>query len=229
MNTEIADLKPDPTDLVVIPMDMAIPETVPFLVHRVKFLHKPSIIKSGYSTMNMLETYTPAVFKKWFGFLGDTTSEKKTEEVIVAKGQVIKTDEPYLPCFFRYTRLVAPVKNSVNNNWALNAKGGLTIFVELNPRDNAFAFSYAICSTEDNFSKELGRTIAKTRFMDDDWYEISGYDPKLSVLENIKIALKDLLASENKGIITNQKQGIHFSSLSEKMKFLELKQIYERI
>jgi hypothetical protein len=228
MNADISELKPDPNDLVVIPLGMSIPDDVPFLVHRIKFLNKPSIIKSGYSTMNMLETYTPAVLRKWFGFLGETLSESMNDKVQLAKAEMIK-DEPYLPKFYRYSRLLAPIKQSAGESWALSAKGGLTLFVELNPRENAFAFSYALCNTEDNFAKAKGRILAKERFDTEDWYEIDNYDPTLSVLENIKEALKKLLSPGKDSTIVSPDEGIHFSSLSEKMKVLELKQIYERI
>jgi hypothetical protein len=238
MNQAISDLDPRPDDLVVIPDDMVVlDEALPFMVHRVKFLNKPSIIRSGSYGMGFLSSISTKPFKDWlsqfapdFSFLG--SMGKATDEdgpVTLAKGQIIY-EKPELPTFYRHVRMIEEIDNGpLYSSWRQSAKGGVTFLVELDPANKTFAFSYALCSTEENFCKDTGRAIAKAKFEAEDWYEVDNYDGQIGVVENIREAIKLLLSEENRGTVDPAVKPIHFSSISEKMKLRELKQILERI
>jgi len=125
--------------------------------------------------------------------------------------------ELYLATFFRHRRF--------EDNNGIWPRGGVTFFIELNPSQGTFAFSYALCSLEDNFDKTIGRTIAKNRFDAGDWYEIKNYKEDIGVVDNIKEALHNLLYA----VIVDEETDTVFSSLSDGMVECELKALFKRI
>ncbi len=113
----------------------------------------------------------------------------------------------------------------------VSPKGGVAFYIELDAAHDSFAFSYALCHEKDNFSRAHARAITLDRFNNEDWYEVEGYDSDFSLVENIRVAIGKLLQSDYTcGIIAPASDNsIKFSSLSEKMNYRELKQIFERI
>lgn len=65
--TTLENLNPRPDDLVVVPEDMEVSAQAPFQVYRMKFLHQPSIIRSGGYSMGLLDTLAKTRFGAWLG------------------------------------------------------------------------------------------------------------------------------------------------------------------
>lgn len=261
--TQLADLKPESHDLVVVPEDMHVPENPGFLVHKMKFLRTPSIIRSGSFNMAFLDAFRSSVVARWFG-LDDPLVEPGSLRDIDFDGYVdmstirvknipspqeVKSEivTGYMTGgrlhpnalstlstqpvdgeakFFRHERNYETINRLDGQQKVVSPKGGLTVYVELDPAHKTFAFSYALCHNNDNFDKKIARDIAKGRFNSEDWYEVGNYDENISVLANIKNALYNMFYGDEAGFT---KQGAVFTSISEKVNYYELELIYERI
>lgn len=251
----LEQLRPQPNDLVVVPIDMVLPEEdLGFAVYRMKFLHQPSIIRSGNYNMEFLNNFKLSSLKDWlgtkpvastvlealddarFGRLRDSqmpavaTTIRDVAEVVEPKSVTVTFPRDVaktdLPKFWRYVRPKQIVKKmSGTFDNGVGPKGGATVYVELNAPENTFAFSFALCHESENFNYSIGRQVSKGRFQDEDWYEVANYDQNIGVIENIRAAIDNLFNSPDN---TNQ-QGIMFSSLSPKFKELEMKELFERI
>lgn len=240
MDSLISELKPQPNDLLIVPLGTVIPKNAPFLVYQMKFLLTPSIIRSGAVNMSVLERLKTGVLSSWmgsspfaFGYtkpggssLLISQQETRTEVSVVntksdeTVREVKGTFIPELPRFYRYARMKGRTPETVN------AKGGVSFFIELDAEHKTFAFSYALCHTGDNFNKKVARELSKSRFDEDDWYEVGDYDPSIGIIENIKDALFNELYADAMG---KPATGAKFTSLSESTCIYELSQIFERI
>lgn len=230
-------------------------ENVGCSVYRMKYLLKPSIVRSGGFTMGFLEGLNTRTIAGWLGLRTQAVQpaqyrpgilgpvEKSTPSVETGVTQVTLQGGEVIPMkvvawpelpetkvqiekFFRYVRTYDYVEKMDGlYPVSVSPRGGLAFYIELDVETNSFAFSYAICHETDNFCKKTARAICKGRFTADDWYEVENYDPSLGILENIEGALHKLLHNVKKGDTI----GPVFSSLSPKMKLYELEKIYERI
>jgi hypothetical protein len=257
------ELKPQADDLVVVPEGMVldVPEGgFPFHIYVMKFLHQPSIIRSGGYSMGLLDRLSPNAIGAWLGFkpaeppqpqkfvkdmnlnqvvvhprevepqadiLSDTDLKifrdaMKELDTTALPSDIKSTD---LPKFWRYSRPTQLIHRLSGDQATVNARGGVAFYIELDAENKTFAFSYSLCHNKDNFNYGIARAISKQRFDSEDWYEVKNYDPSKGIIENIGVAICNLLynqqADENKETV--------FSSLSERMKECELKQIFERI
>jgi len=228
MNQLLIDLKPEPNDLVVVPEDFVIPaEGVPFLIHKIKFLLKPSIIRSGFNNMNFFESLSTGMLLEWLTGKtaspeSESTSQKPLQIVMenLQAGLDAQKSKEKLPTFYRYVR---PLDEK--NDFNLGPKGGVTFYIELDAPNKTLAFAYSLCHYNDLFNRKIARHISKQRFEHDDWYEIAYYDPDLSVTTNIKNAIQLLLSGKDSDNIAVTK----FSSISERLNKYELNLIFERI
>lgn len=282
MHETLEILKPQSNDLVVIPMSMELPENFPYLTHRIEFMLRPSIIRSGYgadtsffsglSVKGMLEQLSSALRKApleskleprhqdtWNEFATgsppqeyaplsknfriDKEASKEAAAQLAAlealEGAKLTPPPPTVPTltefadtpdpetFFRHVRCYQPrYPDKLSPEVVLNARGGITFYIELNPEDKFFDFSYSLCSEEDNFDKTRGRNIAFNRMKHGDWYEIVDYDPELSIVQNIAIAIKKCLNKDEKdGMILTPR----FNSFSGRRNDYELSVILQRI
>ena len=231
MDQALKDLRPEPNDLVVIPMDFEVPKGVPFLVHKMKFLLSPSIIKSGSNNMSFFENMSTSKIWEWLtGNSQDPRVQvnlrKKVDESSKEEDARGYSEATYdYPKFYRYSR---PLDTHPNNPNVLGPKGGLTFYIELDAPNKTFAFSYSLCHHNDRFNKAVSRHICKQRFENGDWYEVANYDTNLGVMLNIRIAINVLLSGIDTSIIESE-QLIHFSSVSDRLNKHELNMIFERI
>lgn len=217
MDKAIAELKPEPNDLVVVPEDFVLHDEPNFLIHKMKFLHKPSIIRSGGgSNMSFFESLTSGHLWTWLTGRNQDPRSQENER----KKEETKASAAELPTFFRYSR---PFDEK--NGFSFGPKGGVTFFIELNAPEKTLAFSYALCHHDDLFNRKTARHIAKQRFDHGDWYEIKNYDSELSVTTNIKNAIEVLLCGKD----CSNLELTQFSSLSERLNEYELNLIFERI
>jgi hypothetical protein len=69
--------------------------------------------------------------------------------------------------------------------------------VRLEPWNGSFEFSFSSCHYKDLFNKRLGYDTCKSLMTDNKVFEICNYDPALSVLENIQIAIGTLLTTDD--------------------------------
>lgn len=241
-------LQASPDDLVVVPDTLILTGEFPFMVHKVKFLNTPSIVRSrGFQSMSYMPSPTtgdPVSFAEWFGNIiqrqgGIPESPLPTdigtrtgslgEPVSVAKGEYIKEEkeDTTLPKFFRYARNLQMSKHFPEVA-EFSPKGGVGFLFELDAANKTFAFSYALCHDEDNFDRAKARAILEHRFENEDWYEVKNYDFRFSLIDNVQAAITSLFTNQRTGLPA-QEDDIQFSSLSERMKERELKQIFERI
>lgn len=254
-NTDINNIQPQANDLVVVPEGTQVPTNVPFMVYAMKFLASPSIIRTGGYQMGVLTSITNSTIGNWLGLKPISPEKVSLRDIATTQlpsasrrdstislqldpkttagtdTAIEKIPEKQKPGgFFRYARPIEYLLQEDRSfDLTVGPKGGLTIYVELDPEHKTFAFSYALCHTGDNFNKSIARKIAKQRFENDDWYEIRNYDLTLSVMENLRLALFNLLERGNGPGCEVDETEVVFSSLSERTKEYELKQIYERI
>lgn len=274
----LADLNPQPDDLVVVPMGMEIPEGVPYHVYPMKFLLAPSIVRSGGSyNMPFLNSFSFSNLAAWLG--NRSPAPVVTEATPVSQEAVgmgtpanAPVDEPNyattqmatvkahngmpeitlgtvdiplgigefmeqqfpapkteveIAKFFRYVRPFNPVQRLSGVQQDLDPRGGICFYIELDPANKTFAFSYALCHNTENFNYEIARNVSKGRFQDDNWYEVKNYDSNLSVVENIGAALYNFLYNTN----PHESTDIVFSSTPEgdKVSLQDLTNIYKRI
>jgi hypothetical protein len=319
MLSEVQTLKPEVNDLVVVPEAMTIPEGLPFHIYRMKFLLKPSIIRTGGYNMGLLEKLNSGTIANWLGFKskpavetnnstslrdivfdssiygkmrGDSTLHHKVptinhyvlkgdapvvseslfaEDAVITNtplsesfqeglsnfhkamnefivkeppvqqhiptkttssvisqgpsGKVTLIPKRILPRLWRYSRPTEEIEHLSGVAKRVLPKGGVAFYIELDPENKTFAFSYALCHTDENFNRSIARHISKQRFENDDWYEVKNYDGSKSIIENIGIAISNELYNRN----IDDTMDISFSSLSDRMNETELKQIFERI
>lgn len=184
------------------------------------------------------------VFADWMstldrGFIPshNPEAEKSLEALFSEKDSTIKVEfvkdetETYVPQkFFRHCRAVhfTTLRMGDFQEFGLSAKGGLTFFIELDAPNETFAFSYAICHPDDNFSKKAACAIAKQRFESEDWYEIKNYNGKIGVVESIRIALGNILDKKpSQDMLQCTFPLPEFSSFSERMSLQDLHRIYK--
>jgi len=207
MSQHLSDLKPRPDDLVVVPDTMEIPENPGFMVSKVKFLHKPSIIRSGGS-IDMLEksisqhkTFTGKGLLSWL--FGDNKQVTEIDlQIAQESGGGIMANESTEtniasnpPRFLRHIRRHGKVSNDIEIVDML-ATGGLTVAVDLFPAENKLHFSYALCNPEDRFNKRTASKICETRMDSGDFYVVSDLDEKSPILDNIANAIGKYLTGD---------------------------------
>ena len=196
MNEIIGNLKPGPNDLVILPEGIEAPKDVDFEVYNMKYLLTPSIIRHGaymQTSENSVDKFSGAGFLNWIMELGGKKLSNKIEEVKMSEStevtisgstDVVVAEAP--PLFFRHVR----VKDSENGQ--VLPHGGFTVLVDLDPANDKFQFSYAICSSRDVFNRNTARAICEGRMDKGNSFEISNYiTDGLSVIDNIQAAIKD--------------------------------------
>jgi hypothetical protein len=97
---QLNDLKPQPDDMVVVPEDIELEEPVggfPFHVYRMKFLHKPSIIRSGGYSMSFLDSIANTSLAQFFGIKPKESMKSIREEIFNHDeyGQTLRGDSTY--------------------------------------------------------------------------------------------------------------------------------------
>lgn len=196
-----------PGDLLVIPDHVEFDESkVDFLVCRMKFLHYPSIVRFGGNIMSFESKAANASFNgksflnhllgdKVFSMLTPTKNQSEPVATASAEGVGIASnvhddvdtiENP--PRFLRHVRVF-----DVRDDSLMAPKGGLTVAVDLMPKDHKFRFAFAICNDSDIFDKKVARQKAEGRLNGSDWYEVENYDPSISVTDNIEIAVDQFL------------------------------------
>ena len=163
---EIMEISPH--DVIVIPEDLVVPEDFPHSYHKIKHLHKPSIVFShrGIMNTNILTTSTSKFILGLLGF--------KSEDKIYTPGKDI---------FLRYVRILNRKTNEYYHN------KGAAVLVDLHANEGRFFFSYAICNHQDNFNKLIAHNVCKERMENGEIVECINYDPSISILQNIFIAI----------------------------------------
>lgn len=89
MTDPITELKPQPDDLVVVPLDMELhpPEGgFPFQVYAMKFLRSPSIVRSGGYSMGFMNSFANTSLGQFFGL-------KPQEELKSVRDEIFNHDE----------------------------------------------------------------------------------------------------------------------------------------
>jgi len=155
-----------PHDILVIPDHLEIPGDFPHQFHKMKYLHTPSIVSSLRGPMN-----TPQA-----GFKTGTF-------ILNLLGMGDKKHKPGKDMFFRHIRIL----NKRTNEYFHNR--GATLLIDLRADEGRFFFSYAICNHLDRFNKLIAYNVCEERMETGDNLEIINYDPSISVLQNIYIAL----------------------------------------
>lgn len=269
MNQAINALNPQPDDLVVVPSDMEVPEGVPFMVHKMDYLHKPSIVRSGGFNMGFLDQFSFSNLAAWLGVqkqfmqrqsagseetssvfqevkpgawlepggpqpeagkepaaeVSAVKTPPSLEEVLQNVQQARKEQSQEIAKFFRYSRPTETAKYLDGEKTVDAPRGGIAFYIELDPANKTFAFSYAICHNRDNFNYDIGRQISKGRFDSGDWHEVQNYDGSKSIVENITIAIFNELYNRS----VDKTKEISFSSLSEKFSENDLREIYRKL
>ena len=156
-------------DIIVIPEGTLVPVEFPHKYHTMKYLHKPSIVFSHRGHMNTTAIGPLASTSKFvLGLLGLLGNESTT----------VRQDT-----FLRHVRIRNPNTKEYYHN------KGASILVELRGEMGCFTFSYATCNHEDNFNKLIAKNICEERMKNRNYIEVINYDPSISIIQNIYIAI----------------------------------------
>jgi hypothetical protein len=161
-------------DIIVIPDDTIIPESFPYDFHKMKYLITPSIVSSSFHPQgqNMLNTQLQP-----FKDIGEIL-----RNLLTPAKQVVKEEEKE-DLFFRYVRVMNDKTGEFYHN------RGATVYVNLKVSEGRFLFSFALCNHADNFNKNIAHSVCKSRMLNDQVIEVINYDPEISILQNIFLAI----------------------------------------
>ena len=154
-----------PHDILVIPEDIDVPTDFPHQYHKMKHLHSPSIVSSHRGHMNTSQAHT------------------NVGKFVLSLFGLDKVHKPGKDLFLRHIRILNKKTNEYYHN------KGATVLVDLHANEGRFFFSYAICNHKDNFNKIIAHNVCKDRMEDDDLVEVINYDPAISILQNIYLAI----------------------------------------
>lgn len=159
-------------DIIVVPDNINVPKDFPHDFHKMKFLLTPSVVSSKGYGMNTQTLGTPTGVKEkgivqtLFELLGLKNNPDVGEDI-----------------FFRHVRIINPITGEFYHN------RGATILVDLRAGEGRFLFSLAVCNYKDNFNKLIAHRVCKERLENGEVFEVINYDPSLSVLQNIYLAV----------------------------------------
>jgi hypothetical protein len=161
-----------PNDIIVIPEDTILPSVFPYDFYRMKFLISPSIVSSqGY----MMNTQLAEPVRN----IGEILRNLLTP----IKGVTLEEDEEPKDIFFRYVRLMNDETGEYYHN------RGATLYIDLRASEGRFVFSFALCNHRDNFDKGKAHKVCKERMEQGHVVEVINYDPSISILQNIFLAI----------------------------------------
>ena len=205
-------------DLTCLSQEFGIPEDSHIFV---KYLHQPSIIFNQGLAMQPrsfqdLVKGSP-ILSRIFGVPTPQEAQKTAPEASVAVLEAVQEGSDLSPChedcsactcsepeqvleqeqealtrrvFFRYSRPKDP-----NNDWRPSPTGGICYRIDLQPEANTVEFSVAICRPDENFNREMARTVSTHRMNGGQTYVLKNYDHEFSLLRNIKMAAENYLNS----------------------------------
>lgn len=160
-------------DIVVIPEHITVPKDFPHDFHKMKFLLTPSIVSSHRGFNMNTQTLEPS----------SNTKSKGVVQTLFELLGLKKDIDVGKDIFFRHVRIMNPETGEYYHN------RGATILVDLRAAEGRFLFSLAVCNYKDNFNKLIAHRVCKERLESGQVFEIINYDPSLSVLQNIYLAV----------------------------------------
>jgi hypothetical protein len=164
----------NPNDIIVIPHDTILPENFQYDFHRMKYLITPSIVSSSFHPQgyNLMNTQL-APFKT----IGETLRN------LLTPVKSVEVEEEKEDLFFRYVRVMNDKTGEFYHN------RGATIYVNLKAMEGRFIFSFATCNHKDNFNTLISRNVCINRMKGNQVFEVINYDPDISILQNIFLAI----------------------------------------
>lgn len=101
------------------------------------------------------------------------------------KSQTVTTvkAKPEISTFLRHIRVLNPKTNEYYHN-----RGG-TVLCKLDVNTGTFEFSFVICHHDDTFNKHAARVASAKKLSKGDTFKGINYDPEISILQNIYIAI----------------------------------------
>lgn len=156
-------------DIIVIPEEIEVPANFPYKYHKIKYLNDFSIVFSSRRGPMNIQTMIP--------------SPKMSSKFILNLLGLGKEKAEKKDIFFRHVRVLNEKTNEFYHN------KGATVLVDLKASEGRFLFSYAICNHLDNFNKLIAHNVCKERMDKGEVIECINYDPNLSILQNIYIAI----------------------------------------
>jgi hypothetical protein len=160
----------DQHDILVVPDNISLPENFPHQYHKMKYLHTPSIVMTNHNR-GLMNTITTNYLKQ---LLGIEKPLVKDTTIMPGKGKDI---------FFRHIRILNKLTKEYYNNQ------GASVFVDLRAEEGRFFFSYSICGKFDNFNKMIANRLCEQRMKNVVMVEVINYDPEISILQNIFLAI----------------------------------------
>lgn len=162
-------------DLIVIPFNTEVPADFKGHTHKMKFLANPSVVHSRRHQMSTYALHSVPTAAS----LGNAILK------MLGLGEYASTPvvEKKPDIFLRHIRIL----NSKTGEYYHNK--GATVLVDLRADKGMFLFSYAVCNHKDNFNKIIAHNECKARMASGRSIECVNYDPALSILQNIFIAI----------------------------------------
>lgn len=161
-------------DLIIISDNIEVPPDFPYKYHKMRYLHAPSIVSSSYRGSMNTNVMSPKYARTGNYILGLLGLNKKIPVVEKVEREDI---------FLRHIRILNKDTNEYYHN------KGATVLVNLMADEGRFIFSYAICNHKDSFNKLIAHNVCKERMEKGEVVECINYDPSISILQNIYIAI----------------------------------------
>ena len=210
---------------------------VPEQVCTVKYIQVPSVVTSGNieKASKMLETlrekyselvkgFESGIPKKILDMFEETTELHNFMQNRFPDDEV-EVEEHTPKSFIRYVRV------RDRDSGEISSHGGLAVIFELTPEIRKMRFAFAVCGKKERFSKKVAASVCISRLDSSDWYEISDYSDKYSLITNIYIALIKYLelALQSQAefdimetpVITTTSPRVRRSKLKQVMKLIE--------
>lgn len=228
MNQQLFDLNPHKDDLLVIPETMILEDegNLPFLIHRMKYLHKPSVVRTSGAYFMNAGTFSPRSILSWLG--GKTTeandpfsaNDHQAGDLSQVLGNVIgiaSSSRKDRRAFYKHIRVYD------SKEVHLSCNSGATLYIEIDYEKRSLEFSFSLCHNRDHYNKSIGRKIAKARFDNGIKYCLTDiWQQPGSVVVDIEKALADVL-----GIRSSN--GPTLNKMPDSASLFALDELYERI
>lgn len=165
-------------DLIVVPEDLEVDPEVVAPVYKMKYVLRPSIIRSFTGSKGIFDMSIAGLLKslvaKKFPFPTKT-------EVVEEWGQP----------FYRYIR---PRKYMTGE---LTPSTGVTLLIYPSLSDpSTYKFSYSICSPKDAFNKKIAREITLGRAKTDRYFIIKNVRDSKTIVHHIYMSLLDVKVND---------------------------------
>ena len=143
------------------------------------YLPRPSVISLQGALSVSIISKIPKIIRDLFNTTVEVDVSVSTSKDEVKETQ---TGRPLPKPFFRYAR-------GKDATGAISSLGGAAFLINLLPNTRQVNFSVALCHSKDNFDSAMSRSICNHRLAGGQYFVLENYNPDISILDNIALAV----------------------------------------